>query len=178
MAEIISSLVSIYGGVLLVRALADWSGPFRYNITYDALQKITEPAVGLFTRLFKRNSLGPGLLAMLLLFFLKWLVLSQGGMLTGTQIMGVAWFSLFVDMLKVFTNVLFWILIASVVMSWVGYPSHPAVELIARIGQKILMPIRNVVPSFGGIDFSPLILIIGLQLVGSILNDLLVKILL
>ena len=140
MAEIISSLVSIYGGVLLIRALADWAGPFRYNITYDALQKITEPAVGIFTRLFSRHSFGPGLLAMLLLFFLKWMVITQGGMFTNSQIMGVAWVNLFVDMLKVFTNVLFWILIASVIMSWVGYPSHPAVELVARIGQKITIP--------------------------------------
>ena len=64
-----------------------------------------------------------------------------------------------------------WILIASAVLSWlvafnVVNTRNPIVasvgEFLYRITEPALRPIRNIMPNLGGIDISPVILIIGL----------------
>jgi YggT family protein len=64
-----------------------------------------------------------------------------------------------------------WILIASAVLSWliafnVVNTRNPIVagigEFLYRVTEPALRPIRAVMPNLGGIDISPVILIIGL----------------
>jgi|SRR5688572_11765349 len=71
-----------------------------------------------------------------------------------------------------------WILIARAVISWVNPdPYNPIVRFLYNVTEPVLYRVRRLVPSvFGGIDLSPLILILALQflqifLVGS-LRDL------
>ena len=71
-----------------------------------------------------------------------------------------------------------WILIARAVISWVNPdPYNPIVRFLYNVTEPVLHRVRRLVPSvFGGIDLSPLILILALQflqifLVGS-LRDL------
>ena len=66
------------------------------------------------------------------------------------------------------------VIIAGALLSW--FPSEPGSGLhqirltIARITDPVMMPVRRAVgASFGGIDFSPIIVIIGLQLVAGVL---------
>ena len=47
-------------------------------------------------------------------------------------------------------------------------------ESINALLEPLLRPIRNVMPSTGAIDFSPLVLIIGLQVVLIVLNGIIV----
>ncbi len=64
-----------------------------------------------------------------------------------------------------------WILIAAAVLSWliafnVVNTRSPVVanigEFLYRVTEPALRPIRNILPNLGGIDVSPVILIIGL----------------
>src|SRR5579875_2067748 len=64
-----------------------------------------------------------------------------------------------------------WLLIASAVLSWliafnVVNTRNPIVHSIGdflyRVTEPLLRPIRNVLPNLGGIDVSPVILIIAL----------------
>ena len=52
-------------------------------------------------------------------------------------------------------------------------PYHPVRQTIGRFFEPMLNPIRKVVPPIGGLDFSPLILILLIQVVGWILTGLL-----
>jgi YggT family protein len=52
-------------------------------------------------------------------------------------------------------------------------PYHPIQNVLSQIVEPILSPIRNRIPPMSGIDLSPLILIILLQVLGSILVALL-----
>jgi len=61
------------------------------------------------------------------------------------------------------------IVLASVVVSWINVPrDHPAVLLLHRLTEPVLAPIRRALPTAGGIDFSPLVLIVGLQVLASL----------
>ena len=50
-------------------------------------------------------------------------------------------------------------------------PYHPIRETLGKIIEPMLAPIRNIIPPIGGLDFSPIILIILLQIFGSILTS-------
>jgi len=65
------------------------------------------------------------------------------------------------------------LVILSVILSYFMSPFHPVRRLIDQIIEPILTPIRRVVPLVGMIDFSPLILIILIQIVSFALTRLL-----
>ena len=46
---------------------------------------------------------------------------------------------------------------------------HPIRQTLSSVIEPLLSPIRNRLPSMGGLDFSPLILIIILQVFGSLI---------
>ncbi|MBM3779027.1 MAG: YggT family protein [Acidimicrobiia bacterium] len=56
------------------------------------------------------------------------------------------------------------VVLAEVVMSWVQLdPRHPAREMIHRLTEPALAPIRRLLPIGGGLDFSPMILLLLLR---------------
>jgi len=65
------------------------------------------------------------------------------------------------------------ILIVHVVLTYFMSPFHPIRMRIDRIVDPLLNPIRKVIPAIGMFDFSPLILIILVQIVGVILKNVL-----
>jgi YggT family protein len=66
------------------------------------------------------------------------------------------------------------LVIISVILSYFMDPYHPIRRSIDGVVEPMLSPIRRVVPSLGGLDFSPLVLIILIQL----LSNLLIRVLL
>ena len=65
------------------------------------------------------------------------------------------------------------IVIISVILSYFMDPYHPLRRSLDRIVEPMLAPIRRVVPLVGMLDFSPLILIVLIQLIGNLLIRLL-----
>jgi YggT family protein len=54
-------------------------------------------------------------------------------------------------------------------------PYHPVRRFLDGIVEPLLAPIRRVVPLVGMLDFSPLILIVLIQLIGNLLTRLLIS---
>lgn len=62
------------------------------------------------------------------------------------------------------------IILARVLMSWVNIdPNSPIARSLYDITEPVLEPVRNLMPSAGGLDFSPLVVLILLQFLGSAL---------
>jgi YggT family protein len=73
-----------------------------------------------------------------------------------------------------FINLLYWVLtiaiLARVLLSWVRIgPYHPIARLIVQITEPILGPIRRLLPSTAGLDFSPFVAIIALDIIRRLL---------
>ena len=66
------------------------------------------------------------------------------------------------------------LLIAYVVLSYFMSPYHPVRLTLGRVVEPILYPIRRLMPSTGMIDFSPLVLMLLIQLVEWVLVRLIV----
>jgi YggT family protein len=76
------------------------------------------------------------------------------------------------NLLLTVIDLYWWVLIISVIMSWlvafdVLNTRSQAAQTIWRavdaLTEPLLRPIRSVLPSVGGLDISPLILLLGLQ---------------
>jgi YggT family protein len=65
------------------------------------------------------------------------------------------------------------LIIVSVILSYVMDRYHPIRRWVDSIVDPLLMPIRRVLPALGGLDFSPLVLILLIQLIANLLNRLL-----
>jgi YggT family protein len=58
-----------------------------------------------------------------------------------------------------------YVVFAAVIASWVAPGSdHPIVRLLERVTEPVFAPIRKVLPPMGGLDLSPLIVLVGLSL--------------
>ena len=57
-----------------------------------------------------------------------------------------------------------YVVLASVLVSWLQLPpSHPIIRFLDTMVEPVLKPIRQVLPATGGLDFSPMVLIVLLQ---------------
>jgi len=65
------------------------------------------------------------------------------------------------------------LILVHVVLSYFMDPFHPVRRQVDRIVEPMLMPIRRVIPLVGMIDFSPLVLLILVQIVGMIVTSIL-----
>jgi len=78
-------------------------------------------------------------------------------------------FVLLARLIDLLAQLLILLVFVSVLLSWFMSPYHPVRMAIDRIIEPMLAPIRRVVPSAGMFDFSPLILMILLELIDRIL---------
>lgn len=68
------------------------------------------------------------------------------------------------------------LIIVSVILSYFMDPYHPVRRAIDGVVEPMLAPIRRVVPLVGMIDFSPLVLIILIQLLSNIIIRVLIAV--
>lgn len=62
------------------------------------------------------------------------------------------------------------IVFVAVILSWFQLdPGHPIVRVTSALTEPVLRPIRKVLPPISGLDLSPLILLLGLQLLRRLL---------
>jgi len=75
-------------------------------------------------------------------------------------------------------NIIFFMIIAGVIASWlvafnVINLNNPTVRqiyyILERFNNAILDPIRRIIPSFGGLDFSPIVALLGIQLLQNMI---------
>lgn len=83
------------------------------------------------------------------------------------------------DVFIVIMHIYWWVVIASAVFSWlyafgVVNPRNQGVAMIGRtlyqLTEPLLRPIRRVVPVFGGLDISPIILLLILFLIERVIG--------
>lgn len=81
----------------------------------------------------------------------------------------LAWAALTV--LGLIVKIYFWSVLAVVIVSWIAPGSpHPAIQLVAQLTEPIMRPVRNVMPSIGGLDLSPIAVFLILNVVSVMIE--------
>ncbi|MEN8172503.1 MAG: YggT family protein [Chloroflexota bacterium] len=78
-----------------------------------------------------------------------------------------------IKLVYVFEQLFVIILLAHIVLSYFMSPFHPIRQQLSRIVEPMLAPIRRVLPMVGIFDFSPLVLLILVQIIGSLVVNIL-----
>ena len=66
------------------------------------------------------------------------------------------------------------IVFVAVILSWFQLPyDNPAVRFVNSLTEPLLQPIRRVLPTMGRMDFSPIVLLVGLQMLKGFLQTFL-----
>jgi len=78
-----------------------------------------------------------------------------------------------VILIQVLEQIISILIIVHVILSYFMSPYHPIRETVDRIVEPMLAPIRQLLPRTGMFDFSPLVLLIGVQVISSVLVSIL-----
>ena len=83
------------------------------------------------------------------------------------MLLGIALLALLHAVIQLYT----WALILVVVISWVSPGSHhPGAQILMQITEPLLKPIRQIIPATGGLDLSPMALMLILFIIGRVIS--------
>ena len=83
------------------------------------------------------------------------------------------------DIVLIVLDLYIWLLIASAILSWLiafnvvntrNQFVAAVAEFLYRITEPVLAPIRNMMPNFGGLDISPIIVILIILLIERVIT--------
>lgn len=150
---------------VLLRFLFQWLRVDFYNPVSQTIIKITSPLVNPLRKII------PGLggidMASLLLAFLiaalKYFLLMQlSGQATSLPVIAVLSLQ---EVISLILNIFLFAIFIMVIISWVAPGQYnPIVMLIHQFTAPIISPIRKIMPELGGLDLSPMVAIIAIQI--------------
>lgn len=162
---LIDTLASLYIFAVMLRFLLQWVEADFYNPISQFLVKITHPllrpmrrfipSVGRVDTASLLLMLTVQSLDMFLVASLQQVALSPVGLVLAA----------FGQLLELLFNIYFYAILISAVMSWVPMPHgyNPAVKMLYELTEPLLSLFRRLLPPMGGIDLSPLMVLVGLQ---------------
>jgi YggT family protein len=80
-----------------------------------------------------------------------------------------------INIINIIVQLITLLVIIKVFLSYFMSPYHPVRLNIDRIVEPMLIPIRRIIPPIGMLDISPIVLIVIVQIIGRVINNILVS---
>lgn len=167
---LINTLFGLYILAIMLRFLLAWVRADFYNPVSQFLVKITNPALMPLRRIIpsagKIDSSSIVLMLLLQMISLSLILLLRG---SAISIGSLLIWSLG-ELLGLFLNVFLFAILIQVILSWISPGNYnPVVSLLYSLTEPVLRPVRKLVPPVSGMDLSPLVALIGIQLTKMLL---------
>lgn len=162
---VIKTLLDLYLIAYILRFLLQWARADFHNPLSQFILRITDPVLRPLRRVvpgWRGIDLSP-LIALLLLQLVVTAVLIF--MATGAAInLGMLLYYAVLRIIVGTIRLYFVAILVHVILSWVS-PGHwnPLVSVLHSLTGPVLRPVRRILPPIGGLDLSPLFVLIGLQ---------------
>ena len=165
---IASPLFSLALFLIAMRFLAQLCGVSPYNPISIGLRSITDPIVAPISRLVpagKRLNIGAVIALIVCQVIYTAVMLALISRFDAFNVLqSLIWSTLGAAGLLI--NIVFYSVLAMIVVSFIAPQSnHPAVEFVWQLTEPVMAPLRNFIPSMGGLDFSPIVLFIGINVI-------------
>ena len=161
----------LYIGAVMLRLFLQWSRADFYNPLSQAIVKLTNPVLRPLRRYIPaigRVDTASVVLMLALQMLNLWLSLLVAGA-AGAGIGGIFVLAL-AELLAKALYILMFAIFVQVVASWVAPGAYnPALSLVDSITYPLLKPLRGLLPPLGGLDLSPMLALIVLQLAQMLL---------
>ncbi|WP_116368401.1 YggT family protein [Parahaliea mediterranea] len=159
---LLQTALSLYLVAMLLRFLLQLVRADFYNPISQFLVKVTNPLVVPLRRILPGFG-GIDLASLVLALVLQVLGIVVMLWLYGLAIPNVAvllvWAVL--GLVALLVNLYFFALLAVIILSWVAPGSNnPALYLLYQLTEPVMAPFRKMLPAMGGLDFSPILVFI------------------
>jgi len=171
---LITTLFSLYILAVMLRFLLGAVRADFYNPVSQFLVRITNPLLLPMRKVIP--SLGRyDTSALLLMLLLQVISLSLVVLLRGISVSIVTLLIVAVgELVMLAINVFMFAIIIQVILSWVNPGNYnPVTALLHSITSPIMRPLQRLIPPISGIDLSPMVAIIGLQVLRMLIMPLL-----
>lgn len=177
----ITIVISLIGGIfsflLLMRFALQLSQADYYNPISQSVVRLTQPVVSPLQRVLRPKgrfdfatlivAIVVKAIAIVLLIQFSPLFASAGGSVNPLHLLI---FSL-TGALNTLLTIYFWATLGAVIISWVAPDSyHPAPQLLLQLTEPLFALARKVIPPIGGLDLSPILIFLLIQIVQSYLK--------
>ena len=163
---VVQTFFGLYMIAVILRFLLQMARADFYNPVSQFVVKITSPLLNPLRRIIPGFG-GIDLASVFLLLTLQIVQLGIIIVLMGyplPNIVDIVTWSL-VGILGLMLNFYFYVIIIQIILSWVAPQNHsPIVGLLHQISEPIMGPARKMLPSMGGLDLSPMLVIMGIHL--------------
>ncbi|MGH8373405.1 MAG: YggT family protein [Gammaproteobacteria bacterium] len=167
---IINTLFGLYSAAILLRVLLQWVRADFYNPLSQAIVKLTNPPLRPLRRLipgWRGIDFAALLLAALIQLINVLLVLWIASVAANT--VSIIFWTL-LKLIFILVNLYFFSILLEAILSWTGQGhSNPVGRMLWQVNAPLLAPVRRVLPPLGGLDLSPLVVIILLQVINILL---------
>lgn len=167
---VINTLFGLYSAAILLRVLMQWVRADFYNPLSQAIVKLTNPPLRPLRRLipgWRGIDFAALLLAISIQLVNVLLVLWIAGVAAGAPAV-IVWTVL--KLIFILVNLYFFSILLEAILSWTGQGHYnPISRMLWQLNAPLLGPVRRVLPPLGGLDLSPLVVIILLQVINILL---------
>lgn len=173
---IVEVVFGLYILAVLLRFLFQIVRADFYNPISQFLVALTNPLLKPLRRIIP-GLFGIDIASLVLLLILKFLELFLISWLIGhTPDLLPLLLAAVVSLVQLTINVYFYAVLLRVILSWFmpyGMRQNPAGDLLASLTEPLMRPARRLIPAVGGLDLSPIVVLVGLQLLQLALAHLL-----
>lgn len=162
---LLRTLFGLYIAVVVIRFLLQWARADFYNPISQFIVRVTSPVLRPLRRLipgYRGLDLASLVLAWALMAIQLGLIASLlgfGGSLLGALVWAIP------ALLELVIDIFLFAVLIRVILSWLNPdPYNPAVALLRRLTDPLLEPAQRLIPPIGGIDLSPMAVMIALVL--------------
>ena len=172
-ALIFSTVAGIYLLAVLLRFLLQVAKADFYNPVSQTVIKITDPMVRVLRTVIPGYK-GIDFSSLVLAFVVEAVAICTLIILYGESISNIGYTNIvtwaFAGVLLFIIQIYYYAILASIIMSFVMMFSgstnpHPLLLLVWQLTEPIMGPVRKIIPSMGGLDFSPIFIFIAIQII-------------
>lgn len=161
---LIDTLFDIYIALLLLRFLLQQVGADFYNPVSQFIVKATQPVVRIARRMipaYRRIDVATLVLVVIFIFIKLFVLTSISGLPLGV---GTLLLVSLHDLVSLVFDIFIFAIFIQAILSWINPdPYNPVVSILHSLTAPVLRPVQRVVPMAGGLDFSPIVALIGLM---------------
>jgi len=161
---LIEVIIGLYALIVMLRFMLQWVRADFYNPVSQFIVKATAPVLNPLRRIIPGIG-GIDVAALLLVWVILTIKLILLFSLQGGASFTAAMLLAIPEMIEMIFNIFIYSILVLVILSWVnpnGY--NPAIGLIHSLTSPVMNPLRRIIPSAGGIDFTPMIAMVVLYL--------------
>lgn len=167
---VINVLFGLYTAAVMLRFLLQWVRADFYNPICQAIVKITNPLLLPLRRVipgWRGLDFAAVALAILVQLINVVLVIALVGIPLAPA--WIVWW-IFLKLVFVLVNLYFITILVEAILSWTNSGArHPLAGLLWSLNAPLLRPARKLIPPIAGLDFSPLAVLILLQVINILL---------